>query len=339
MHADTAREAARRPDGKFGEQQRAEETGVDLAGLAAEAEDAVRAAYEAGQRDAYARAADLIHECAEPSSALLGHTMRHPEGAYEITVPDECGYEMADKVLSAASDSLRAYASGEPGRSATITCTECSGSGGDDNGNDCWACGGACARPAPGADAVTCCYCAGSGQVARHVRTSDLGGYMRRVDAACPVCAGGGKMAPTPSGQDEVFVPAFGRFHRSRIDEGSPPAGDVYAMRFEANRPLSDAETQRLTQLVGYRWRASVGGESVSDPTRDSDRSFCVSADSTKGRGYIGEFEEDLDGLIVEGSPIRKTDRAGAGTKGTRLVEGLGDSGLEITVYYDSEPS
>jgi len=50
----------------------------------------------------------------------------------------------------------------------------------------------------------------------------------------------------------------------------------------------------------------------------------------------LEEFEDTLPTMINEGSPVRKTDRAGAGTKGTRLVEGMHEPGLTFEVYYDS---
>jgi len=65
-----------------------------------------------------------------------------------------------------------------------------------------------------------------------------------------------------------------------------------------------------------------------------------VSADTTKSaRDDLGvalqAFEDMLPTMIDEGSSVRKTDRAGAGTKGTRLVEGMREPDLEFEVYYD----
>jgi hypothetical protein len=45
-------------------------------------------------------------------------------------------------------------------------------------------------------------------------------------------------------------------------------------------------------------------------------------------------FHNQLPELLLEGSPIRKTDRAGA--RGTRLVEGFNEADLKIELYYDS---
>jgi hypothetical protein len=48
----------------------------------------------------------------------------------------------------------------------------------------------------------------------------------------------------------------------------------------------------------------------------------------------LEDFEEALPQILSEGSPIRKTDRSGPGTKGTRLVEGFG-ADLAAEIYYD----
>lgn len=112
-----------------------------------------------------------------------------------------------------------------------------------------------------------------------------------------------------------------------------------YAMRLQANRPLSDDEMQTLAGLTGYAYRAGVAGESLGDPERDSPYSFVVGADTTKSQRddlsiALEDFEEMLPAMAREGSPVRKTDRAGVGTKGTRLVDGLGED-LVVHLYYD----
>lgn len=125
------------------------------------------------------------------------------------------------------------------------------------------------------------------------------------------------------------------QFHRRRpgVFGGTP-----YAMRIQANRPLDD-EMRVMAGLVGYAYRSTVAGESIGQPMRDSPYSFVVSSDTTKtSRDDLGmaleEFEEALPGMIKDGSPIRKTNRAGAGTQGTRLVDGLGPD-LKFELYYD----
>lgn len=170
---------------------------------------------------------------------------------------------------------------------------------------------------------VPCIACGGTGRVER--------GHPGR---ACPTCGSTGEMAATPPGQDIVDVPGWGTFHRRR---DGIYAGEPQAMRIEASRPLTEDEMTRLAQLVGYKYAAVGRGESMSDFEADSDRSFVTGVDTTKGRAYqrLHEFEDEMDAFIHEGSPERKTNRAGAGTKGTRLIGGLGDPDLRVQVYYD----
>jgi len=113
-----------------------------------------------------------------------------------------------------------------------------------------------------------------------------------------------------------------------------------YAMRFQASRPISDEEMQQFTSLVGYAYRCTVVGESIGRPERDSVGSFVIYADTTKSRRddlglALEDFEKTLPAMIREGSPMRKTDKAGLGTKGTRLIEGLADPNLTFETYYD----
>ncbi len=135
---------------------------------------------------------------------------------------------------------------------------------------------------------------------------------------------------------DQVVVDGT-TFHRRR--DGVYPNWP-YAMRFQANRPLTDDETSRFAGWVGYAYRSTVAGESSGAPDRDSPCSFVVSADTTKTRRddlgvALEEFEEQLPATIQDGSPVRKTDRSGPGTAGTRLVEGFDDPRLRFEIYYD----
>lgn len=112
-----------------------------------------------------------------------------------------------------------------------------------------------------------------------------------------------------------------------------------YSMRFQANRPLSDEESNHLAQLIGYQYRSTVRGESMGDPERDTPYSFVMSADTTKTSSddlgmALERFEDGLNGTVQEGSPVRTTNRSGP--KGTRLVDGFNDPDLKIEIYYDS---
>jgi hypothetical protein len=215
------------------------------------------------------------------------------------------------------------------------TCSTCDGHGYDhiiDEANglysgQCAECGGAGSYERSEDTAYHCEPCNGAGW------EWDTEG---QVD--CSTCGGKGRVDGTPAGRDTVNVPFHGEFHRARP---GVYADFPYAMRMEANRSLTDAEMQRLAQLVGYKYRATVRGEALGMPDRDSDRSFVVAADTTKSASddlgaAIEDFESGFNEFLIEGSPVRTTDRAGGGTKGTRLVDGFGDADLRVAIYYDA---
>lgn len=155
-----------------------------------------------------------------------------------------------------------------------------------------------------------------------------------------------GVTAPVPSDDprvqagevfDQVTVEGRGTFHRRRphVHAGTP-----YAMRFQANRPLTEAEKSQFASLVGYAYRGTIVGESIGKPQSDSPYSFVVSSDMTKSRRddlgvALEQFEAQLPIMVNEGSPKRKTNQAGPDTEGTRLVEGFNDPNLTFEVYYD----
>lgn len=159
------------------------------------------------------------------------------------------------------------------------------------------------------------------------------------VDGACGRCDKRGRVPATPLGQSTVDVRGFGAMTKFVDGENFPDA--PYAIRLEANRPLSDEEIKTAARALGYAYRSTVAGESLSDPTRDSSHSFALHADTTKSRRddlgvALDDFHETLPGTLRDGSPVRTTDRAGRGTKGTRLTEGLNDPDLTFEIYYDS---
>lgn len=137
---------------------------------------------------------------------------------------------------------------------------------------------------------------------------------------------------------DRVVHPDYGTFHRRR--DGVKPA-EPQAMRFQADRPLTDDEVQQAAQIIGYAYKADVAGEPIGDPERDSPYSFVVTADSTKSRRSdpaqaLLDFEEDTEEMLYEGTPVRQTTREGWWTQGTRLVEGFRYNPPNFEVYYDS---
>ncbi|WP_251153613.1 hypothetical protein [Cellulosimicrobium sp. Marseille-Q4280] len=136
-----------------------------------------------------------------------------------------------------------------------------------------------------------------------------------------------------PTRVDEVVeVPGHGRF--TRIEPGVPLDSDLGYLRVQVDRDLDPDEARQLAALVGYRW-AATGGERIGyDVHQDSPNSIIVYADATKGRAYerLDAFISEVGDVVREGSKIRTTDRAGEGTKGTRLVEPLAGVGA-VTLY------
>lgn len=114
---------------------------------------------------------------------------------------------------------------------------------------------------------------------------------------------------------------------------------ESHAMRFQASRPLTDEELNHIAGAVGYGYRVTIDGELGQRPLRDSPYSFTIFADATKSRrsdlaAAFEDFPEELQKMVTEGSPVRTTNRAGVGTKGTRLIEGLGPNAPQLVVYY-----
>lgn len=81
--------------------------------------------------------------------------------------------------------------------------------------------------------------------------------------------------------------------------------------------------------LVGYFLSgvAALGGEWAAGPVVPTPHGqlFCFSLDGTKSArdDLYSVISDELETLLQVGSPVRKTDRAGAGTKGTRKWPGL----------------
>lgn len=127
-------------------------------------------------------------------------------------------------------------------------------------------------------------------------------------------------------------------WHRRRKDVY---AGEPYQIRLQADRELTDDEKHQAAQLLGYGYASSVRGEGLGAMDSDTPFSFSVFADTTKSRRddlgeAITDLEMDLPSIMENGSPLRKTDRAGVGTKDTRLVEGFGPNAPRFEIYYDS---
>lgn len=132
-----------------------------------------------------------------------------------------------------------------------------------------------------------------------------------------------------------------GTIFRRRRDGVYP--GEFQEIRIQANQVLTDQDANRLAGLIGFNWKKNIAGESLPYPTQDSPYSIILFADITKSSSddtgiAMERFEDDMRTYVQEGSDVRKTNRSGPGTQGTRLVEGFGDE-FEVEFYYDSVES
>ena len=103
--------------------------------------------------------------------------------------------------------------------------------------------------------------------------------------------------------------------------------------------PVPDAD-ENVEALVGYALREVLAGESVYlvDAVEESTGRDAVlyrfSYDVTKSRRDDPDIclaFERVRQYLHEGTPVRKTNRAGEGTKGTRKFEGFGHP-VSVTV-------
>jgi hypothetical protein len=141
------------------------------------------------------------------------------------------------------------------------------------------------------------------------------------------------RMVKTANITQIVNIPPFG-WHTP----GNHP-GDWYSVRAEFDRVLTTDEAMEASGAIGYALRIYIAGEELSLPTielsSEGKTVLTYGYDSTKTRRDDPNHEEAFGmakTYIVEGSPVRKTDRAGRGTAGTRLCKGIGTVGVTFYV-------
>lgn len=116
----------------------------------------------------------------------------------------------------------------------------------------------------------------------------------------------------------------------ARADMDQPFHGEFDYIRVVLDRPLEHAggglpaEHEHLAQLIGYKYRSTIVGESLANPERDTDQSMVIFADVTKSQSSnmfraIGKFEDEFGDFLNDGSPVRQRGE----NAGTRLVTGL----------------
>lgn len=113
---------------------------------------------------------------------------------------------------------------------------------------------------------------------------------------------------------------------------------DFSRVRVVVEGILDDRELNQAHGCVAYAFREHLRGEDFGDienvSRADGYTSFECYYDSTKCRGHdVGEALLSACNYVEFGTPIRKTDRQGRGTAGTRLVSGIGQG---ASVFVDA---
>jgi hypothetical protein len=105
---------------------------------------------------------------------------------------------------------------------------------------------------------------------------------------------------------------------------------ETYNLVARIPKILDDSEVTRTVDILNYVL-TTVGGEGATlrEAIRRGGLTYViVDWDSTKSSSddlglRAEQLRDDFAGYIQYGTPIRSTNRAGAGTKGTRLISGL----------------
>jgi hypothetical protein len=114
---------------------------------------------------------------------------------------------------------------------------------------------------------------------------------------------------------------------------------DFQEIRAAFDRELTAEELARASGCIGYALRIHMAGEELSEPEVVSPAGAPTVAiyfyDSTKAQRTEPDIIEALTvavGFMATGTPIRTSNRAGAGTCGTRLVGGIGSVGVTFAL-------
>ncbi len=115
-----------------------------------------------------------------------------------------------------------------------------------------------------------------------------------------------------------------------------PDADDFAEIRATFDRPLSAAEQVEANAAIGYALRIYVAGGELPLPiVTEVGKVLTFEYDSSDRRRTSPDYGEcfaEAARFVREGSPVRCSNRAGAGTKGTRLCRGVGKIGVTFTV-------
>lgn len=120
----------------------------------------------------------------------------------------------------------------------------------------------------------------------------------------------------------------------------APTTGQEFnCIRITTTRTLTDEESVQVTGALNYAMATYVGVEELTATRVVHGKTYSImefDTDSRERRRTAPDYSEafrEAERFIREGSPVRKTNRAGVGTEGTRLCEGIGEIGLKVEVY------
>jgi hypothetical protein len=121
--------------------------------------------------------------------------------------------------------------------------------------------------------------------------------------------------------------------------------GDFELLAVRVGRTLTAAEVEQVSGCIGYALRIHVAGEDLSEPEAvircGGETLITYFYDTTKAQRSSPDPETALRvaaQLIVEGTPVRSSNRAGPNTRGTRLIQGIGPVSLTFLVDEDLDP-
>ena len=122
----------------------------------------------------------------------------------------------------------------------------------------------------------------------------------------------------------------------------APASGtDFVGIRLTTDRPLNDSEVGEATDALNYAMKIYVGMEPLkASRITHGDRYTIIEYDTdttpdnrTRTRPDYAEAFAEAAKFVQEGSTVRVSNRAGQGTKGTRLVSGIGTVGVKFEVH------
>lgn len=108
--------------------------------------------------------------------------------------------------------------------------------------------------------------------------------------------------------------------------DGDPDiwAGDPCQLAVYTVQPTDPAQ---LAALLGYIWAGPMRGEWWEQTPHElvPDHCYIFEIDCTKSqRDDVPAAWDELKSWIIDGTPVRLTNRAGPGTRGTRALHGVG---------------